>query len=173
MCKVATLLLVATFVLSATAAIRADEEMGMMDRTELSLSAAWVDVADITAMMFAAHYGKYLTPNLAVQLGALYANLDEGGSEVTGWALAPEVAYHFISETTTTTVPYVGVGWYFFNVDDLDVDDNGLEAFVGAKFFMNGDYQTSNHAFFVEYRYLNDVAGENVNSVLIGITNFF
>lgn len=152
------------------------QETGLMDKNEVQLAAAWADVADVSATLLAAHYGRFITPNIQAQLGVIWADIDFEGSNVSAFAIAPAIAYYFIGENTTNIVPYLGVGYYFLNADAAEegsINENGLEAFGGVKFFVGGDYLTSNRAFFVEYRYLNDVFGDNVSAVMVGITNFF
>lgn len=145
---------------------------GLQGRSELQFAAAWVDVADLSATFVGVDYAKYISNNVDLELGFLFADADFGGADTSAWAIAPAIAYNFVSENTTNTVPYVGGGFYFFDGDDLD-SETGIQAFAGIKFFQGGDYRTANRAFFAEYRYLNDVAGENVNTVFLGITNFF
>ena len=170
--KKGLLVVLAALVLSAPAYA---QQTGLMGKNEVSFAAMWQKVGSDSTTTVQASYGRFVTPNLEPQLGLTWSD-SEGSRNLY---IAPAVAWHFIGEGTTNVVPYIGVGWYFVNnKNGASESDNGLEAFVGAKLFIGGDYMTSNRAVFVEYRYLNDVSlgggsGENVNMVLIGITNFF
>ena len=177
MYKKAALLIVVALVLGAASATQAEE--GMLGRNEVSFAGTWAELsvggASVSATLFTAKYGRFVTPNIEPQLGLFYAKLDiGGGGDLSGWGITPAVSYNFVSEESTNIVPYVGVGWYFLDSDDLGLSENGLTAFAGARFFVGGEnYATSSHAFFLEYRYMNGVGPANVNSVLAGITNFF
>lgn len=165
MFKNVMLFVLAAMLLSSVAF--AQDDMGMKGKTELSFAAAWADIAESDLTIVGVNAGHFFTPNWQAGLGALYLDLD--GEDA--WALAPFVAYNFINESTTNMVPYVGVGYYFIDIEDDN--ESGFEAFAGARFFVGGDYKCANRAFFLEYRYLNDVADENVSTVMAGITNFF
>jgi len=164
------MLLVIAMLMLSSASYAAIEQTGLMEKTEVQGAFAYLDVADISATLLALRAGKFVTPNLEVTLGFMWGSIED--LDILG--VAPEVAYHFISENTTNIVPYVGVGWWYFDISNGgSFDDNGFDFFAGAKFFMDGDYNTSNHAVFAEYRYMNDVVDENVSVLMVGITNFF
>ena len=142
MYKKAALLIVVALVLGAASATQAEE--GMLGRSELSFAGAWGKLsgggADVSATLFLANYGRFVTPNIEPQLGLFYAKLDlGGGGDVSGWGIMPAVSYNFVSEERTNIVPYVGVGWYFLDSNDLNLSENGFTAFGGARFFVGGE----------------------------------
>lgn len=172
--KVAVLIVLA-LVLGLAATAQAEE--GMLGRNELAFAAAWAKISgggsDLSALLFATNYGRFVTPNIEPQIGLFYVNLKNSGS-ISGWGIMPAVSYNFVSETMTNIVPYVGLGWYFLDSNDLSLSENGLTAFAGARFFVSGEScTTASHAFFAEYRHINNIGGADINAVLFGITNFF
>jgi hypothetical protein len=163
-----TLLICAALLLSMVCTAFAATEGGFAGKSEINFAAAWVHVAGESVTLGGVNYGKFFTPNVEGQIGVLYAKISGIDSM---YAIAPAVSYSFVSPTTTNIVPYVGAGWAFFRA--FGNSDNSFEAFAGGKFFLGGDYKTSKSAVFLEYRYINDIAGEKVNTVWTGISTMF
>ncbi len=175
MYKVILLVCASLLLVSLAPATMAQDDEGLKDKFELQAAAAWASVADIDVTALAFNAGKFLTRELEAQLGFLYLRGDLGGGSASLWAIAPAAVYNFVPKTPSSVVPYVGLGWYYLNGDSgsYETDENGLHFFVGAKFFLKGDYKTSNQAIFLEYRRLQDVFDQNIDLVWAGFTNFF
>lgn len=156
----------AILALGMIAAASAQEE-GLLDKSEFNIAVNWMSVSDANIAAAQAGFGKYITPNVEIGLSGQLLDLD--GSNL--WAITPSVSYSFISESTTNLVPSIGLGWAF--VGGEGDDDNGLELDLGLKVFLGGDYKDSSTALFVKYQFLNDILGENVNIVSLGISKFF
>lgn len=159
-----TLLICAAVLMGIAAAGHAQ---GLMGRNELNAAAAWIKVEDLKLTLAGANYGRFVTPNVEAQLGILYLKPSGGDS---AYALAPAVSYYFISPSTTTTVPYVGAGYYWVSL--FGEKENDWHAFAGVKFFLDGNYSTAKSAAFLEYRYLK-IVDTNINVVWAGLSTFF
>ena len=159
-----TLLICVAVLMGIAAASHAE---GLMGRNEINGSAAWIKVEDLKLTLAGVNYGRFVTPNVEAQLGVLYL---KPSGEDSAYALAPAVSYYFISPSTTTTVPYVGVGYYWISL--FGEKENNWEAFAGAKFFLDGNYSTAKTAAFLEYRYLK-IASTSINTVWAGLATFF
>lgn len=150
-------------------------EEGFQGRNELQFSAAWMDVEDVSVTFLAGKYARQVTPILDLGLELMFidgsVDADFEDDDASLWAIAPSVALNFPSKIDSRTVPYVGAG--FYHVDGDGDSESGFQAFAGAKFFIGGDYRTASHAFFVEYRHINGLFDANLNSIAVGITNFF
>lgn len=140
---------------------------GMEGRTEGSGAFAYVDVADVDLLLLTAQYGKFVSPNLELSVGLLYADAD--GADI--WGLSPQVAYHFVPEESATRVPYVGAG--FMHIDLDGETESAWSLFGGMKFFLDGDYSDANQAIFAEVRWISDLADEDVLAIWGGFTQFF
>jgi len=143
------------------------QEEGLLDKSEFNVALNWMSISDANITAAQAGFGKYVTPN--VEIGLTGQLLDLDGSNI--WAVTPGVSYSFFSDSTTNLVPSIGLGWAF--VGGEGDNDNGLELDLGLKVFLNGNYTDSSTAFFVKYQYINDVFGENINIVSLGISKFF
>jgi|WetSurMetagenome_2_1015567.scaffolds.fasta_scaffold258887_1 hypothetical protein len=154
------LVLCLVFLLALLSACLADQTgTGLEGRNELMAAGAWAQVGsgdnDIKGTVIGVNYGKFIDPNLEVQLGTIYAQGDFEGDSAHAWLLTPGVAYHFVPKTPSAIVPYVGVGAAYAQVKGEGDSDSStkLQYFGGAKFFIGGNYDTANKAVFLEYRH--------------------
>jgi outer membrane protein W len=148
------------FLLGLLSACFADDmTTGLNGRNELMAAATWTKIGsgdnDVKATLVGINYGKFIDPNIEVQLGTIYANADFQGDSVNAWVLTPGVAYHFVPKTPSAIVPYAGVGIAYARIKGLGESDSStkFQYFGGAKFFIGGNYNTANKAVFVEYRH--------------------
>ncbi|MDO8588593.1 MAG: hypothetical protein Q7T82_16315 [Armatimonadota bacterium] len=144
------------------------EEGGLNGKTELSVSASWVEVDSDSFTQLTLGVGKFITPNVEPGLDVQYQKAS--GSDAA-YVLLPNVSYNFISETTTNLVPFVGVGWAFAR--SSGEDDNALVLGAGLRFFLDGDYNSSSTTLFLKYQYTNDLFDNNINQISLGISKFF
>lgn len=148
-------------------AVAATAQEGMDGRVEATGAFAYLNVASTDLILLAASYGQFVSPKLEVGLGMVFADLDG----TTIWGLAPQLAYHFVPEEPSKTVPFVAGSWMY-----LDGPGDSLDAWsvsAGMKMFLDGDYTDGKQAITAEVRYINDVMGEDVLTVMAGFTQFF
>lgn len=145
---------------------------GMMDKKELEFAAAWAKISDLDATLLLANGGKFLNPNLELQATVLYAKIED----LNIWAIGPMAVYHFFPTTPSSSVPYVGAGFYYASASDgSDINHTDWQAVAGVKSFIGGDYTQSNRAWFAEFRYIHNImdSDENISSIMVGIANYF
>lgn len=159
MSKVLTIVLCIALCICAVAATAQE---GMKGRVEATGAFAYVNVSDLDLMVLAATYGKFVTPQVEAGLGVIWADLD--GDSI--WGLAPQLAYHFVPEEPSKTVPFVAASYLYLDTPGDNYDTWSVSG--GMKFFLDGDYTDANQAITAEVRYVNDVMGEDVLAVMAG-----
>jgi len=154
---------------------------GLKGRSEILAAGAWLKADagedDLTVTAIAANYGYFITKNWELQAGLIYADGDAGDLDGNALLFAPAAVYHFVKDTPTSTVPYLGAGFIYGNIDGGDESDSSFELqfMAGAKFFIGGDYTQSNKAIFVEYRHTNVDMFEgsaDIDAIWTGISVF-
>lgn len=182
MYKKSVLLLTALVALTmlTTACVNA-QTCGLTGKWEISAAGAWVKVADTKITATYVKPGYNFNNHLEGELALIYLNADFDGDSGHGWVIAPALVYNFTSENKPLTVmPYVGAGFYYASADINDSENaSGFQWFVGSKFFLRGTTADPQTAVFLEYRQIRDVSFDdsdfdgNVNTVLVGFTNYF
>ena len=105
--------LLCLILMTVCASAFAAETGGLMGRSELMGAAAWMGASvageDFSGVLFGANYGKFYTPNLEVQLGAIYGRMSAFDEDVDALLLGPAAVYHFVpKDKKTATLPYLG-----------------------------------------------------------------
>lgn len=138
----------------------AQDGVGLQGRSEVQLAAAWLradagdDEPELT--LLGANYGTFVSPKWEIQGSLIYGKVSGVGSDsANAWLIAPAALYHFVPETPSSMIPYIGAGFAYADVSDGDEskDSLKLQYMAGVKFFIGGDYTTANKAIFLEYRH--------------------
>ena len=123
----------------------AQDDMGLMGRSEIQAAGAWlrIDADENTPELtvIGANYGKFVAPKFEVQGALIYGKASGTGDGGHAWLIAPAALYHFVPETPSATVPYIGAGFTYANVkaDDESNDSFKFQYLAGVKFFIGGD----------------------------------
>lgn len=160
-------LMIALCIALCICAVAATAQEGMKGRVEATGAFAYLNVANTDLILLSAAYGQFVSPKLEVGLGMVFADIDGN----TFWGLAPQLAYHFVPEEPSKTVPFVAASWMYLDTPGDNFDSWSISA--GMKFFLDGDYTDGNQAITAEVRYIDDVMGEDVLAVMAGFTQFF
>jgi len=159
----------------------AQDTTGLKGRTEIQAAGAWLKTEvgsrkpEVTVI--GGNYGTFIAPKIELQGALIYGNAKGLGS-TTGhaWLIAPAALYNFVPETPSATVPYIGAGFTYANVSGGGESNDSfkLQYLAGVRFFLGGDYATSNKAVFIEYRHTNVDFGNNakVDMIWTGISTF-
>lgn len=138
----------------------AQDGTGLMGRSEIQAAGAWLKTDsggdDPELTLLSVNYGTFIAPKWEIQGSLIYANAKGvGSSSAHAWLVAPAAIYHFVPETPSATVPYIGAGFAYADVADSDGSNNSLKLqyMAGVKFFIGGDYTNANKAVFLEYRH--------------------
>jgi hypothetical protein len=138
----------------------AQDGTGLQGRSEVLLAAAWLradagsEEPELT--LLGASYGMFVSPKWEIQGSLIYGKVSGIGSDsANAWLIAPAALYHFVPETPSSMVPYIGAGFAYADVSDGEdsSDSLKLQYMAGVKFFIGGDYTTANKAIFLEYRH--------------------
>jgi outer membrane protein W len=155
------------------AVVAASGQDGLLGRKEAAFSVAWADIGDTKTTMANVRYGTFFTPQVEALVGVTYNKASDGTSE-TAWGASLGAAWHFVPATASSTVPYIGAGFNYLKVSDgVSDSDTSYGIFGGAKFFLGGDYTTSKSAVFVQFDWVNDVFGDNMKTLSVGISTWF
>jgi len=175
--------LLCLILMTVCASVFAAETGGLMGRSELMGAAAWMGVdtddGDGSGVLFGANYGKFITPNVELQLAAIYGSIDAGSEDLDALLLGPAAVYHFVPKSKkTATLPYVGLGLMYADASGFDESDSSLKLqyMAGVKLFIGGDYETANKAVFFEFRHTSvSMFDEDIDVNLIwgGLSCFF
>jgi outer membrane protein W len=175
--------LLCLILLTACASAFAAETGGLMGRSEVMGAAAWAGTSvqgeDFNGFLLGASYGKFVTPNVEIQLSAIYGTVSALGEDLDALLLGPAAVYYFVpKEKKAAMLPYLGAGLVYARASGLGESDSSvkLQYMGGVKFFIGGDYETANKAVFVEYRHASaDMFGENVGVDIVwtGLSCFF
>ena len=171
-----TLVICVILMLALTVSAFAQAEL----KSEISFSAGWTSIGvageSVKITDLIGEYGKFIQPNVALQVALAYVNIDVVGESASAWLIAPQVAYYFNQDPAASWVPYVGAGFYYASGKSGSWSDSNTNFTwkVGVKNFLGKTMDEADRALFIEYRSFSKVLKEaNVSTIMVGITNYF